>query len=79
MYNLAGRGAVLTLMDFLRPDPDPRLPSPSFMSLKPERLSNKYRAEINIKLFITGNCIGQLSETKYKLVKPKNRHGRKLN
>jgi hypothetical protein len=63
-------------MDSLRPDPDPRLPSPSFMSLNPERLSNKYREEIYIKLFITGNCIGQLSETKYKLVKPSNRHGR---
>jgi hypothetical protein len=54
---MSGRGAVLTLMDSLRPDPDPRLPSPSFMSLNPERLSNKYRAEIYIKLFITGNCI----------------------
>ncbi len=73
MNNLSDRGAVLTLMDFLRPDPDPRLPSPSFMSLNPERLSNKYREEIYIKLFITGNCIGQISETKYKLVKHSNR------
>jgi hypothetical protein len=70
VYNLSGRGAVLTLMDSLRPDPDPRLLSPSFMSLNPERLSNKYRKEIYINLFITENCIGQLSETNYIFKKP---------